>query len=46
MSSDSFEYVIHKLRLQITYNYVCLIYMYKENLALNNLQRFIYHKTQ
>ena len=28
--------------LQIIY----LIYMYKEDLALNNLQWFLYHKTQ
>ena len=27
-------------------NYKCLIYMYKEDLALNNLEELIYHKTQ
>ena len=27
-------------------NYIYLIYMYKEDLALNNLRWLVYHKTQ
>ena len=41
MSSGSFKN-IKKMCLQIIY----LIYMYKEDLALNNLQWLICHKTQ
>ena len=44
MNSGSFKRVIYKMCLQITYIY--LIYMYKEDLALNNLQWLICHKTQ
>ena len=40
MSSGLFKNVINKKCLQIMY----LIYMYKEDLALNNLQRLICHK--
>ena len=42
MSLGSFKNVINKMCLQIIY----LIYMYKEDLALNNLQWLICHKTQ
>ena len=42
MSLGLFENVIHKICLEIIY----LIYMYKEDLALNNLQWLICHKTQ
>ena len=42
MSLGSFKNVIDKIRLQIIY----LIYMCKVDLALNNLQWLIYHKTQ
>ena len=42
MSSSSFENFIYKMCLQIIY----LIYMYKEDLSLNNLQGLICHKTQ
>ena len=41
MSSGPFKNVINKICLQIIY----LIYMYKEDLALNNL-RLICYKTQ
>ena len=41
MSSGSFKNVIYKMCLEIIY----LIYIYKD-LALNNLQWMIYHKTQ
>ena len=34
-SLDSFKSVIYKMCLEI----ICLIYMYKKDLALNNLQR-------
>ena len=44
MSSGSFKNVIYKMCLQIIYIYV--ICMYKEDLALNNLQWLICHKTQ
>ena len=37
-----FKDVIYKMCLEIIY----LIYMYKENLALNNLQWLIYHETK
>ena len=40
MSSDLLKNAIYKLCLQIIYN------MYKEDLALNNLQWLIWHKTQ
>ena len=39
MNPRSFKNFIYKLYLQF-------IYMYKENLALNNLQWLICHKTQ
>ena len=39
--SGSFKNIVYKMCLQIIY----LIYVYKENLALNNLQWLIYHKT-
>ena len=42
MISDSFKNVTNKMCLQIIY----LIYMNKEDLALNNLQWLICHKTQ
>ena len=42
MSLGSFKNIINKMCLQIIY----LIYMYKEVLALNNLQWLIYHETQ
>ena len=42
MSSGLFKNVIYKMRLQIIYS----IYMYKEDLELNNLQCLICHKTQ
>ena len=41
-SSDSFNNVINKMFT----NHIYLIYMYKEDLALNNLQWLICHKTQ
>ena len=41
MSSGSFKNIIHRTRLEITY----LIYMYKKNLALNDLQWLICHKS-
>ena len=40
MSSSSLENVTYKMCLEIIY----LIYMYKKDLALNNLQRLIYYK--
>ena len=42
MSSDSFKNIIYKMCLEIIY----IIYIYKEDLALNNLQWLIYHKAQ
>ena len=42
MGSGSFKNVINKICLEIIY----LIYMYKKDLALNNLQRLICHKTK
>ena len=42
MSSCSFKDVIYKMSLEIIY----LIYMYKEDLALNNLQWLICHKAK
>ena len=42
MSSGSFKNVIYKMCYEIIY----LIDMYKEDLALNNLQWLICHKTQ
>ena len=42
MNPGLFEKVIYKMCSQIIY----LIYMYKEDLALNNLQWLICHKTQ
>ena len=41
MNSGSFKN-ISKMCLQIIYQ----IYMYKEDLILNNIQGWIYHKTQ
>ena len=43
-SSGSFKNVINKMCLQIIRIY--LIYMYKEDLALNSLKWLICHKTQ
>ena len=42
MSLGSYKNVIYKMCLEIIY----LIYMYKKDLELNNLQWFIYHKTK
>ena len=42
ISSDSFKNVIYQMYLNIIY----LIYMYKEDLALNNLKWLIWHKIQ
>ena len=42
MSSGSSKNVIYKMCLEIVY----LIYMYKKNLALNNIQWLIRHKTK
>ena len=42
MSSGSFKNVINKMCLEIIY----LTYMYKDDLALNNLQWLICHKTK
>ena len=42
MSLGSFKNVINKICSQTVY----LIYMYKEDLVLNNLQWLICHKTQ
>ena len=42
MSSDSFINVIYKMCLEIIYS----IYMYKMDLALNNQQWLICHKTK
>ena len=42
MSSGSFKNVINKTCLEIIY----LIYMYKKDLALNNLQELICHKSK
>ena len=42
MGSDSFKNVIDKMCLEIMY----IIYMYKEDLALNNLQWLICHKAK
>ena len=42
MCSGSFKDIINKMCLEIIY----LIYMYKKDLALNNLQWLIYHKTK
>ena len=42
MSSGSFKNLFHKICLEIIY----LIYMYKKDLALNNLQWLICHKTK
>ena len=41
MSSGLFKNVIRKMCSEI----VCLIYMYKKNLALNDLQWLICHQT-
>ena len=45
MSFDSFKRVISKMCLQIILQ-IYLIYMYKEDLALNNLQWLICNKTK
>ena len=42
MCSGSFKNVIYKMCLETIY----LTYMYKKDLALNNLQWFICHKTK
>ena len=42
MSSGSFKDVIYKMCLEIIYYYI----MYKKDLALNNLQWLICHKTK
>ena len=42
MSSGSFKDVIYKMCLEIIYS----IYMYKKDLALNNLQWLICRKTK
>ena len=42
MTLHSFKDVIYKMCLEILY----LLYMYKEDLALNNLQWLMGHKTQ
>ena len=42
MSSGSFENIIYKMCLEVTY----LIYMYKKDVELNNLKWLICHKTQ
>ena len=42
MSSASFQNVIDKMWFEIIY----LMYQYKKNLALNNLQRYIWHNAQ
>ena len=42
MSSGSFKNVIHKMCLEIIY----LQYIYKQDLALNNLQWLICYKTK
>ena len=42
MSLDSLKNVIYKMCLEVIY----LICMYKKDLALNNLQWLIYHKTK
>ena len=42
MSSGSFKNIINKMCLQIIFN----IYIYKQDLALNNLQWLICHKNQ
>ena len=41
MSSDSFKNITYKLLFT---NHIYLIYMYKEDLALNNQQGLICHK--
>ena len=46
MNSGSFANVIYKMCLQIMYIFNIYIYMYKEDLELNNLQWLICHKTQ
>ena len=43
MSSGLFKNVTYKLF--VDKSYIVDIYMYEQNLALNNLQRLIYHKT-
>ena len=42
MSSESFKNVINQMCLEIIY----LIYMYKKDLALNNLQGLMCHKAK
>ena len=42
MNSGSFKYVINKMYLRIIY----LINIYKYDVALNNLQWLIWHKTK
>ena len=43
MSSNSFK---TRYQQNVFTNPIYLIYMYKQDLALNNLQWLIYHKTQ
>ena len=42
MSSGSYKNVIDKICIQIIY----LVYLYKQDLALNSLQGLIYYKTK
>ena len=42
MNSSTFKNVIYKMSIEIIF----FVYMYKEDLALNNLQWLICHKTQ
>ena len=42
MSLDTFKNVVNKICLEIIY----FIYVYKKDLALNNLQWLICHKTK
>ena len=46
MISGSFKNIIYKIYLQIIYIQHKYIYVYKQDLALNNLQGLICHKTQ
>ena len=42
MNSGSFKNIIYRMCIEI----IDLIYLYKKDLALNNLQYLICHKTQ
>ena len=46
MSSNSLKNVIYKMCLEIMYISNIFIYIYKQDLALNNLQGLICYKTQ